>query len=129
MATRRRSSVRDDPFASIAYRTSAASRARTKRRQEEPGRTRRLQDLFSVGPATVRDLARLGIHTVPQLAACDAQELYDRLCAVTGVRHDPCCHDVFAAAVAQARDPRLPRELCWWWTWSRIRKGTFTPML
>ena len=30
--------------------------------------------------------------------------------------------DVFRAAVAQARNPRLPAEQCQWWYWSRKRK-------
>lgn len=84
---------------------------------------RRLRDLAYVGPATVRDLALLDIHTVDELARHQAPELYRRLCAVTGVRHDPCCEDVFACAIAQARDPKLPEEQRRWWYWSRVRKG------
>jgi hypothetical protein len=84
---------------------------------------RRLIDLASVGPATVRDLELLGVTTVAQLAACDGQELYDRLCLETGEQHDICCLDVFNCAIAQARDPQLPKEQCNWWTWSRKRKG------
>jgi hypothetical protein len=30
--------------------------------------------------------------------------------------------DVFRAAVAQAKDPRLPADQCQWWYWSRSRK-------
>ena len=84
---------------------------------------RPLWDLGSVGPATLRDLGRLGIWTVKQLARCDPDELYRELCEITKVRHDPCCADVFAAAVAQARNPDLPPEQCRWWYWSRIRKS------
>jgi nucleotidyltransferase/DNA polymerase involved in DNA repair len=84
---------------------------------------RRLRELRSVGPATVRDLALLGITSVPALAACEPDALYDRLCAATGVRHDPCVRDVLAAAVAQARDPALPAEQRDWWYWSRRRKA------
>ncbi|HEY0780476.1 MAG TPA: helix-hairpin-helix domain-containing protein [Gemmatirosa sp.] len=83
--------------------------------------SRRLRDLRSVGPATVRDLAQLGVTSVEALAGCEPDALYDRLCAVTGVRHDPCVRDVFAAAVAQARDPELPAEQGDWWWWSRQR--------
>ena len=89
-------------------------------RGERPA-ARHLRDLRSVGPATVGDLARLGVTTVEALAACEPQALYDRLCAVSGVRHDPCVRDVFAAAVAQARDPDLPAEQRNWWWWSRRR--------
>lgn len=41
----------------------------------------------------------------------------------TGERQDLCCLDVFRAAVAQARNPRLPAEQCQWWYWSRKRKA------
>ncbi|HKQ71302.1 MAG TPA: helix-hairpin-helix domain-containing protein [Polyangiaceae bacterium] len=83
---------------------------------------RRLRDLTSVGPATLSDLQVLGITTVAELARCDARELYERLCTESGARHDPCCEDVFAAAIAQARDPDLPAAQRQWWYWSRQRK-------
>ncbi len=83
---------------------------------------RRLIDLRSVGPATVADFDLLGITAVEQLVTRDATELYVELCAVTGVRHDPCCEDVFAAAIAQARDPELPLEKREWAYYSRLRK-------
>ena len=88
-----------------------------------------LAGLRSVGPATVADLALLGITTVDQLVLADPDELYDRLCRVTGQRHDPCCRDVFAAAVAQTRDPGLPAEQRNWWYWSRVRKGTLAAVI
>jgi hypothetical protein len=83
---------------------------------------RELSHLTSVGPATIEDLHLLGIETVAQLAECDARALYAELCEVTGARHDPCCEDVFAAAIAQALDPDLPQEQRQWWYWTRLRK-------
>ena len=83
---------------------------------------RKLQDLISVGPATRRDLAQLGIHSVAELAQRDPESLYRELCRKTGKRQDPCVLDVYRAAVAQARNPRLPIEQCVWWYWSRRRK-------
>jgi hypothetical protein len=78
----------------------------------------RLADLANVGPATLRDFHVLGIATVAQLARHDAFRLYDRLCRRTGVRHDPCCIDVFMAAIDQARGgPPTP-----WWKFTPIRK-------
>jgi hypothetical protein len=90
---------------------------------------RRLADLVSVGKATLRDFERLGVATVADLACRDPEELYARISALDGVRHDPCVLDVFRAAVAQARSPDLPPELCRWWTWSRLRRtqGAATP--
>jgi nucleotidyltransferase/DNA polymerase involved in DNA repair len=89
----------------------------------KPANSRQLGDLISVGPAMQRDFDLLGIHSVAQLARHTPQRLYDRLNRVTGQRQDICVLDVFAATVAQARDPRLPAEQCRWWYWSRRRKS------
>jgi len=83
---------------------------------------RTLSDLAGIGPAMLRDLDLLGIRTVEQLAKEEGPELYTRLEALTGTRQDPCVLDVFCCAVAQARDPDLPREKRDWWWWSRRRK-------
>lgn len=84
---------------------------------------RRLEDLVSVGPAMIRDFEMLGVHTVAQLARRNPERLYEQLCAVTRQAQDICCLDVFRAAVAQARNPRLPLEQCQWWYWSQQRKA------
>ncbi len=84
---------------------------------------RRLSDLVSIGPAMLRDFEKLGIRSVGQLARRNPQQLYERLCRVTGQAHDICCLDVFHAAVAQARNPRLPATQKQWWYWSRLRKS------
>lgn len=89
---------------------------------------RRLQDLVSVGPATLRDFELLGIRTVEQLAREKSERLYEELCRLTGQNRDICSLDVFCAAVAQARHPRLPSEQCQWWYWSRKRKAAKTGM-
>jgi Pathogenicity locus len=84
---------------------------------------RRLGDLISVGPAILRDFESLGIRSMAQLARANPKSMYKRLCSTTGQRQDICVLDVFEAAVAQARNPRLPTEQCVWWYWSRKRKG------
>jgi hypothetical protein len=83
---------------------------------------RRLTDLRGVGTSIAADLHQLGIFTVEQLASSDGRDLYDRLCALTGVRQDPCVEDTFVCAVAQAKDSELPAEQRNWWFWSRLRK-------
>lgn len=83
---------------------------------------RKLRDLISVGPAIAADFALLGINSVAELAEHEPEALYKKLCRKTGVRQDPCVLDVFCAAVAQARDPKLPLEKCKWWYWSGVRK-------
>ena len=86
-------------------------------------RRRSLSDLISIGPATLRDFEQLGIHSVAQLARQKPASLYAKLERLSGQRQDICVLDTFAAAVAQARNPRLPAEQCQWWFWSRKRKA------
>jgi len=87
-----------------------------------PVEVRRLEHLISVGPAMLRDFEFLGVRSVAQLARRNPQNLYQRLVALTGPQ-DICCYDVFCAAVAQARNSRLPAAQCQWWYWSRRRKA------
>ncbi len=84
--------------------------------------TRHLGDLISIGPAMLRDFEPLGIRSVAQLARKNPVRLYEKLGRVAGQHQDICVLDVFCAAVAQARNPRLPAEQCEWWYWSRKRK-------
>jgi len=84
---------------------------------------RGLQDLTSVGPAIARDFELLGIRSVAQLSRRNPEKLYEKFCEITGQAQDVCCLDVFRAAVAQARNPRLPAEQRQWWYWSRRRKA------
>ncbi|HWJ49340.1 MAG TPA: helix-hairpin-helix domain-containing protein, partial [Candidatus Udaeobacter sp.] len=70
-----------------------------------------------------KDFELLGIHSVTQLSRRNPEKLYEKLCERTGQTQDICCLDVFRAAVAQARNPRLPAEQGQWWYWSRRRKA------
>ena len=83
---------------------------------------RQLGDLISVGKAMLRDFKILGVRSVADLARRSPERLYEKLCGVAPQHQDICCLDVFRAAVAQARDPRLPAEQCQWWYWSQARK-------
>jgi CBS-domain-containing membrane protein len=84
---------------------------------------RRLDHLISIGPAIFDDFELLGIRNMTELARANPQHMYQRLCRITGGPQDICVQDVFTAAVAQARNPRLPAEQCVWWYWSRKRKA------
>jgi hypothetical protein len=88
-----------------------------------PPSQRQLKDLLSIGPAMLKDFERLGIKSVPQLAKQKPIKMYERLQRLSGKHMDPCVLDSFEAAVAQARNPRLPAEKCQWWYWSRKRKS------
>lgn len=84
--------------------------------------SRKLSDLRSVGPATIKDLKLLGIESVPALKDQNSTDLYERLCEITSIRHDPCVIDVFRAAIEQARSPHLEARKKDWWYWSKVRK-------
>ena len=90
---------------------------------------RQLKDLAGVGPALLADFELLGVRSVTDLARQDGNELYQRLCDLTGARQDPCVLDVFRCAVAQACDPDLPKEQRNWWYWSRLRKKIVEEMM
>ncbi len=56
----------------------------------------------------LRDFELLRIRSVAQLARQNPQQMYEKLGRVTGKHQDICLLDVFGAAVAQARNSRLP---------------------
>ncbi|KXV71942.1 helix-hairpin-helix domain-containing protein [Acetobacter cerevisiae] len=80
--------------------------------------TRSLADLRNIGKAALADFAVLDIQTVEQLAEREPDALYLALCQKTLQRHDPCVHDVFAAAIHQARTG----EALNWWRFTPDRK-------
>lgn len=79
-----------------------------------------LTDLPNVGPAMARDLQRLGFDHPDQLRGRNPQDLYDRLCALTGLRQDPCVLDVFVSVI-RFMDGEEPRP---WWFYTPERKGS-----
>ena len=87
----------------------------------KPARTRelaRLEDIPNVGPAIAADFRKLGITSPAGLPGRDPYALYDELCRVTEVRHDPCVLDTFIAAVRYMEGgPKRP-----WWAFTAERK-------
>jgi hypothetical protein len=78
-----------------------------------------LTSIPNVGPAIARKLQRLCVQEPADLRGQDADELFERLCALDGRRHDPCLLDTFHAAVDVA-DGKPARP---WWEYSRERKA------
>jgi len=77
-----------------------------------------LLGLRNIGKAMRGDFELLGIHSVPELAKCDADELYDRIQQLTRTRQDSCVWDTYAAAIHQAKTGEaLP-----WWDFTKVRK-------
>jgi hypothetical protein len=73
----------------------------------------------NVGPAIAAKLERIGIARPDDLVGRDPDDLFERLCALDGRRHDPCLLDTFVAAVAFA-EGGPPRP---WWEFSRERRA------
>lgn len=79
----------------------------------------RLRAIPNVGPAIADDLIRVGITRLEDMAGRDPDGMYGALCALDGVRHDPCMRDVFAAVVAYANG----EEARPWWAFTSARKA------
>ena len=92
---------------------------RPPRVSDVPAEARGLLELPNVGPATALDLVRLGIVEPKQLRRRDPDRMYEALCKLDGVRHDPCLLDVFASVVAFVNGaPARP-----WWAYTPKRKA------
>ena len=80
-----------------------------------------LEQLPNIGPALAADLRLIGIHEPQQLRRNDAFAVYQRLCAATQQRHDPCVLDTFMAAT----DFMGGAAAAPWWTYTAQRKLLF----
>jgi hypothetical protein len=80
-----------------------------------------LEQLPNIGPSLAADLRLIGIRAPAELKGQDAFVLYQRLCAATGQRQDPCVLDTFMAATDFMRGaPAAP-----WWHYTPQRKVLF----
>jgi hypothetical protein len=80
-----------------------------------------LEQLPNIGPALARDLRLIGIQHPGDLRGKDAFVMYQKLCALTGQRHDPCVLDTFMAAT----DFMSGAEPAPWWIYTAQRKALF----
>ena len=78
----------------------------------------RLTDIPNIGKAMERELHLLGINHPADLVGRDPYLLYEMLCEVTQVRHDPCVLDVFISAV-RYMEGGPPKK---WWEFTEERK-------
>jgi response regulator RpfG family c-di-GMP phosphodiesterase len=78
-------------------------------------------DIPNVGKAMARDFAQLGFSRPYELAGQDAHALYQRLCALTRSRQDPCVLDTFLAVV-DFMDGGAAKP---WWAFTEERKRRY----
>ena len=81
-------------------------------------RLKALTDLPNIAKASAGDLIILGYSEPSQLIGQCPFEMYERLCALTAVRHDPCVIDVFMSVTCfmAGQDPQP------WWKYTVERK-------
>ena len=77
-----------------------------------------LEQLPNVGPAIAGDLLRIGIARPQALVGKDPYALYEKLCRVTGQRHDPCVIDTFISVVRFMEGATAKP----WWAYTAERK-------
>jgi hypothetical protein len=77
----------------------------------------RLEDIPNIGVSIASNLRFLGIGLPGELPGKDPYALYDKLCRMTGQRHDPCLLDTFIAAVRYMEGTP-------WWKYTAERKRT-----
>ena len=80
-----------------------------------------LEQLPNIGPSLAADLRLIGIERPADLRGKDAFVLYQKLCAATGQRQDPCVLDTFMAATDFMRGGAAAP----WWKYTAERKATF----
>lgn len=82
---------------------------------------RTLEQLPNIGPSLAADLRLIGIREPRELRGKDPFVLYQKLCAATGQRQDPCVLDTFMAVTDFMHGaPAAP-----WWTYTAQRKALF----
>ncbi|HEY0856585.1 MAG TPA: helix-hairpin-helix domain-containing protein [Albitalea sp.] len=80
-----------------------------------------LEQLPNIGPSLAANLRLIGIREPRELRGKDAFVLYQKLCAATGQRQDPCVLDTFMAATDfMSGAPAAP-----WWKYTAQRKLLF----
>ena len=81
----------------------------------------RLEQLPNIGPSLAADLRLIGIGTPAELRGKDPFVLYQKLCAATGQRQDPCVLDTFMAATDFMRGAQAQP----WWAYTAQRKAVY----
>ena len=78
-----------------------------------------LQQIPNIGPSIAADLRRIGVSSPQDLLGKDPYAMFEQLCRITGVRHEPCLLDVCIAATRfMAGEPAKP-----WWKYTPERKA------
>jgi hypothetical protein len=89
---------------------------------------RELRRIPGVGTSIAEDLWSLGIRCVDELRERDPEQMYERLCELSGVRLDRCMLYVLRCAVYYSADVQHEPEKLLWWNWTDARMAGLAPM-
>ncbi len=76
-----------------------------------------LQTIPGVGKSIAEDLYDLGYRSVSELANCDPNMMYERLCMKAGKHLDRCLLYTFRCAVYFATNDKHEAKKLKWWNW------------
>lgn len=80
------------------------------------------QQIINIGPKMAEDFHRLGLKKPQDLIGKDPVKLYQRICKIDSLFHDPCVLDCYIASI-DYMNGNLPRV---WWEYTEERKSNFT---
>lgn len=76
-----------------------------------------LQKIPYVGKETEQDLRLLGFDSIASLKGADPEKMYEKECALKGVKVDKCQLYVYRMAVYYAENEVHDPEKLKWWNW------------
>ena len=76
-----------------------------------------LQKIPYVGKETEQDLRLLGFDSIATLKGADPEKMYEKECALKGVKVDKCQLYVYRMAVYYAENEVHDPEKLKWWNW------------
>ena len=76
-----------------------------------------LQKIPYVGKETEQDLRLLGFDSIASLKGADPEKMYEKECALKGVKVDRCQLYVYRMAVYYAENEVHDPEKLKWWNW------------
>jgi hypothetical protein len=83
---------------------------------------KKFEQIVNIGSAMAGDFQRLGLESPQQLIGQDPLDLYQRICVIDEIFHDPCVLDTYMATVDFMNGNR-PQV---WWSYTKKRKKLYS---
>ena len=76
-----------------------------------------LRKIPGVGKEAEKDLIKLGYNSIEALKGANPEEIYEKICLMSGCKVDRCVLYVFRCAVYFAENEKHDPEKLKWWYW------------